>query len=121
MSKETIHVIVTVGIIALMFAWVPLVNIVCPPGWRSKKESSTEEKEQETRQERQSIPRVKPIQTSESSLSSPGLAERSRDLLQAMSIRGDREIFPSPTAPRASRSVVRNSLSRREINGTCAE
>ena len=42
MSADSIHIIITIGIIALMFAWVPLVNIICPPGWKSGGESSTE-------------------------------------------------------------------------------
>jgi hypothetical protein len=31
MSNEIIALIVTVAIIALLFAWAPLLNFICPP------------------------------------------------------------------------------------------
>jgi hypothetical protein len=31
MSDEAIALIITIAIIALLFAWVPLLNWVCPP------------------------------------------------------------------------------------------
>jgi cytochrome c oxidase assembly protein Cox11 len=31
MSDETIALIITVAIIALLFAWAPLLNFICPP------------------------------------------------------------------------------------------
>ncbi|WP_353066086.1 hypothetical protein RBB77_07395 [Tunturibacter psychrotolerans] len=31
MSDEIIALIITVAIIALLFAWVPLLNFICPP------------------------------------------------------------------------------------------
>ncbi|MEI9981719.1 MAG: hypothetical protein WDN23_22525 [Edaphobacter sp.] len=88
MSADTIHVIVTVGIIALMFAWVPFLNVICPPGWRSLRESSREKKARQT--------------DSASSLSSQRLADRSRDLLEALSTRGQRNGVSSHAGPPSS-------------------
>jgi uncharacterized membrane protein YhhN len=31
MSEEIIALIITVAIIALLFAWAPLLNLICPP------------------------------------------------------------------------------------------
>jgi hypothetical protein len=31
MSEEIIALIITVAIIALLFAWAPLLNFICPP------------------------------------------------------------------------------------------
>jgi hypothetical protein len=31
MSDEVIALVITLGIIALFFLWVPLLNLVCPP------------------------------------------------------------------------------------------
>jgi hypothetical protein len=31
MSNEIIALIITVAIIALLFAWAPLLNFICPP------------------------------------------------------------------------------------------
>jgi hypothetical protein len=45
MSDDWIHNLITIGVIALLFSWVPLVNVFWPPGWRSTRESSTVEKE----------------------------------------------------------------------------
>ena len=82
-------IIVTVGIIALMFAWVPCLNLICPPGWRSEKEESSEKKQDETREKKAPV----------SSLSSRRLADQSRDFLHALSARGEREM------PRSQASV----------------
>ncbi len=35
MSEQSICLILTVLIIALMFAWVPFLNLVCPPCGRA--------------------------------------------------------------------------------------
>lgn len=35
MSEQTLSLIVAVAIIALMFAWVPFLNFVCPPCGRA--------------------------------------------------------------------------------------
>jgi hypothetical protein len=80
MSDDSIHLIITIGIIVLMFAWVPFVNIICPPGWRSAEKSSTEEEQGETRQKTPSV-------SSLSSLSSRRLADQSRNFLHALSAR----------------------------------
>lgn len=45
MSSDSIHVIITVGIIVLMFSWIPFVNVICPPGWRSTESSSKKKTE----------------------------------------------------------------------------
>ena len=128
MSDDSIHLIVTIAIIAVMFAWVPFVNVICPPGWRSTRPS--EKKEQEAQPEK-SLPqarppkpaqRAAPTQATPLSTRSRRHAEQSRDLLQAMGSRGDREVVrPQQAAMRVPARVVENSLSRREINNTCAE
>ena len=93
-----LNIIITVGIIALMFAWVPCLNLICPPGWRSEEESS-EKKQDETREKKAPV----------SSLSSRRLADQSRDFLHALSARGEREM------PRSQGSVQNVSP------GSCAE
>ncbi len=35
MSEAILAIIVTAAIVALMFAWVPILNIVCPPCGRA--------------------------------------------------------------------------------------
>jgi hypothetical protein len=92
-------IIITVGIIVLMFAWVPFLDIICPRGWRSDEESSPEKKQSETRQRTASV----------SSLSSKRLADQSGDFLHALSTRGEQEI------PRSQASSSRVSP------GSCAE
>ena len=76
MSADSIHVVVTIGIIAVMFAWVPFLHVVCPSAWRVD-EQPKEKKPEETRQQKASV----------APLSSQGLAEKSRDFLQALSTR----------------------------------
>jgi hypothetical protein len=75
MSNDSIHVMVTVGIITFMFAWVPFLNVVCPPGWRSAGESP-----QKKKQRNQSTVSVAP-------LSSARRADQSREILDALSTR----------------------------------
>ena len=87
MSKESVSIIVTVVVIALMFAWVPLVNFVCPPGWSSKETSPDEENERERQPTQQMRP---PAAVPSSSLSSKRLRDQSRDLCAAISARGER-------------------------------
>ena len=82
----SINFIVTVGIIALMFAWVPFLKLICPTGW-GQAESSSEKKQGETR----------PRTASVSSLSSRRLASQSHDLLHALSDRGGRGVPRSQT------------------------
>jgi hypothetical protein len=49
MSEDSIHNIITFAVLVVMFSWVPLVNVVCPPGWRrSAKEVSKEKKPRAT-------------------------------------------------------------------------
>jgi len=74
------RIIITVGVIALMFAWVPFLNLICPPGWKSVEESPAETKRDEPRGT-----------ASVSSLSSSRLADQSRDFLHALSARGELE------------------------------
>jgi hypothetical protein len=31
MSDEVIAIVITIAIIALLFVWVPLLNLICPP------------------------------------------------------------------------------------------
>jgi hypothetical protein len=91
MSKESISIIIAIVVIALMFAWVPLVNYVCPPGWSSKETSADEEKEQDKVNERQPPKRTgRPDAVPVSGLSSKRLREQSRDLCEAISARRDR-------------------------------
>ena len=122
-SGDSIHIIIAVGVIALLFSWVPLVNVVCPPGWRSTEESSTEEKKRETPQLTQSSqrvgshPSIPPQVSSMSSLSSGRLADQSRDLLRALSTRDHSQ----PSASRIPQAPAENPVSRKEINKTCAE
>jgi hypothetical protein len=86
MSDDTVHVLVAVGIITLMFAWVPFLNVLCPPGWRSVEKSPNEKKEGEVqRRETHSI----------SPLTSRHLAHQSRDFLEALSTRGGRKVSHS--------------------------
>jgi hypothetical protein len=73
MSADSVHVLVTVGVIALMFAWVPLLRIVCPNAWRVE-DSPKEKKKDEKR------PSVAP-------LSSRRFAEQSKEFLHALSTR----------------------------------
>ena len=77
----SINLVITVGIIALMFAWVPFLKLICPTGWEPTR-SSSEKKQGETR----------PRTASVSSLSSRRLANQSHDLLHALSDRGGRGV-----------------------------
>ena len=92
MSSDSIHIIITIGIVILMFSWVPFVNIICPPGWRSVKPS--EEKEDEKQQQKASMSR-RPSRRA---------ANQSQEILQALSTRGNRQIprsqagAPSPSS-----------------------
>jgi hypothetical protein len=96
MSRESISIIVTIVVIALMFAWVPLVNFVCPPGWSSAEKPSSEEKEREKRKQGQSLQREPSAESTlqkaapVSRLSSRRLRDQSRDLCEAISARGER-------------------------------
>jgi hypothetical protein len=119
MSADSIHVIIAVGIIALMFAWVPFANVVCPPGFRSAEKTAKREPQQQrpSPQLIASPPLTKPAPVS--SLSSRRLAEQSRDLLDELSARGEQSIPQSqPAAPYVPRE---NALSQKEIIKTCAE
>lgn len=117
MSADSIHIIVTVGIIALMFSWVPFVNGLCPPGFRSREKTGKKsyDARPETSPQHAASPPANPAQPS--SLSSRRLANQSRDLLNAISARGHSD----PVVPRIPRTSVENSLSRKEIIKTCAE
>jgi cytochrome c oxidase assembly protein Cox11 len=46
--EKIMTTIITIAVIAIMFAWVPLLNYICPPGWSSAP-TSEEKKERETR------------------------------------------------------------------------
>ena len=57
MSEDSIHNIITIVVLVLLFSWVPLVNVFRPPGWRRlTKELSTEEKAQTTPRQEQATP-----------------------------------------------------------------
>jgi hypothetical protein len=99
MSNDTIHVIITTGIIALMFSWVPFINVIFPPGWRSEERSAAKKKENEVQGDKASV----------SSLTSRRLAEKSRDFLDALSSREGRGM------PRSGDGV------RHVPPGSCAE
>jgi hypothetical protein len=117
MSADSIHIIITVGIIALMFSWVPFVNGLCPPGFRSREK--TEQKSHDTgRGPSPQHAASRPANSAQpSSLSSRRLAGQSRDLLNAMSARGRSDAG----APRIPQTSVEKSLSQKEIIKTCAE
>ena len=89
MSDDTVHVLVAVGIITLMFAWVPFLNVLCPPGWRSAEKSPTEKKAGEVLRRRQT--------NSISPLTSRHLAGQSRDFLEALSTRRGQKISHAPS------------------------
>ncbi len=99
MSNDTIHVIITIGIIALMFSWVPFINVICPPGWRSQERSSAKKKDNEAEGDKVSV----------ASLTSRRLADKSRDFLDALSSRDGRDM------PRSGDGV------RHVPPGSCAE
>lgn len=80
MSADSIHVVVTVGIIAVMFAWVPFLHVICPNAWKID-EPPAEKKPEEARQPKASV----------APLSSGRLADQSREILHALSTR-EREI-----------------------------
>jgi hypothetical protein len=95
----SINLIVTVGIIALMFAWVPFLKLICPTGWGPTGSSSEKKHHGETR----------PRMASVSSLSSRRLANQSHDLFHALSDRG-------------GRGVPRSHAEMRGVSpGSCAE
>ena len=82
MSQDAIHVVITAGFIGLMFAWVPIVGVLCPSVWRTSEGMSSPREEQLASRQRP---------TSVASLSSPRYADQSRDFLEALSTRGERE------------------------------
>ena len=95
----SINLLITVGIIALLFAWVPFLKLICPAGWGPAGRSSPEKMQDETHQRTSSV----------SSLSSRRLANESHDLLNALSARG-------------GRGVPRSHATGQSVSpGTCAE
>ena len=125
MTQDTVHTIITVGVIAALFSWVPLVNVVCPPGWRSA-ERDAEKKESRMRQQEQarcdaSRPVIADRAVEFSSLSSQRLADKSRDLFRALSARDDAEIVSSASAAMRVPRAKESSIGRKEIIKTCAE
>ena len=46
MSQDAIHVVITAGFIGLMFAWVPIVGVLCPSVWRTSEGMSSQREEQ---------------------------------------------------------------------------
>src|SRR5580704_9514528 len=84
MSEGSISILITVGIIALLFAWVSFLSTVWPAGWRLAEKSSKGKKQGETRRQAASV-------SSLSSRSSRRLEDQSRDFLYALSARGGRE------------------------------
>jgi hypothetical protein len=120
MSADSIHIIVTIGIVALMFSWVPFVNAICPPGFRSTKKA--EEKQRKRRPSLMQYASPSPVNPPRrpcpvSSLSSRRLADQSRDLLHALSARDHAE----PATAYTPRTAPEGSLSQKEIIKTCAE
>ena len=102
MSQDSLHIVITIGIIALMFAWVPLLGFICPPGWSSRDTSKEQEKSElesgqnTVRHDVSDLITLPPAAPS-ASRSSKRIADKSRDLLQAMSGRGDRSISRVPS------------------------
>ena len=106
MSKESISITVAIVVIALMFAWVPLVNYVCPPGWSSKETSADEDKKPDRVNERQPPKQtVQPDAVQVSGLSSERLRKQSRDLCEAISARRDRGLARSESTASEIRSA----------------
>ena len=93
MSEGSISILITVGIIVLIFAWVLFLNTLCPARWRLAEKPSTEKNRGETRRQAASVSSL----SSSSRLSSRRLEDQSRDFLHALSARGGRETPRSET------------------------
>jgi len=78
----SISIIITLGIIGLMFAWVLFLNHIWPDECRPDDESSPEKQQSKTQQRTASV----------SSLPSKRLADRSGDFLHALSTREKQNI-----------------------------
>ncbi len=51
MSEQALSIIITVAIIALMFAWAPFLNFVCPPCGRALERLRLRKAQGQTRRE----------------------------------------------------------------------
>jgi hypothetical protein len=93
MSEQSIPLIVTAAAIALMFGWVQVLNFACPHWRRALKRRRLKimNPKRNRRDRRIDAPshRATAQAAPSSSLSSRRLATQSRDLLQAISARGD--------------------------------
>ena len=58
MSDTTIALIITVAIIALLFAWVPVLNLICPPCARFLKRRSVQRETFPSSQSRSSVQQI---------------------------------------------------------------
>jgi hypothetical protein len=84
MSEDSIRIVITAGIIALMFAWVPILGVICP-SLRKSLQSSNGSASREARSKKRCRP------ASVTPLASSRYADQSRDFLHALSTRGERE------------------------------
>jgi hypothetical protein len=93
MSDKSIPLIVTVVILALMFAWVQLLNFAFPR-WRRSIKRRLLKRMYLQRAKRRPNHRVSSRQSNpdHAPLSSHRLKNQSRDLLQALSAIGDRAV-----------------------------
>ena len=111
MSEKSIPLIVTVAIIALMFAWVQLLNFACPRWRRALKRRRLKMMNvyRDRRGGRLSVTSCKTIPAkavSMSTLSSRRLADQSRDILQAISSRGEQAVSRSQSTPQHINSIA---------------
>ncbi len=86
MYEESIHIVVTAGIIALMFAWVPILGAIFPPAWKPSERPC---KGASSQRKRRYSARSQPV--SVAPLRSPRFSKQSREILEALSSRGERE------------------------------
>ena len=94
MSEQSIPLIVTAAAIALMFGWIQVLNFACPHWRRALKRRRLKimNVKRNRRDYRIDAPshRATAQEAPRSSVSSRRLANQSRDLLQAISAKGDR-------------------------------
>ena len=110
MSKDLMSVVIAVGIIALMFAWAGILDFVFPR-WLSSADSRREKEERDSLQEKRCARGAasQPITSAYAARVLPRasrrLAERSQDVLHALSTRRQGEVARSRSAAPSSRSI----------------
>ena len=110
MSKDLMSVVIAVGIIALMFAWAGILDFIFPR-WLSSADSRREKEERDSLQEKRCARGAasQPITSAYAARVLPRasrrLAERSQDVLHALSTRRQGEVARSRSAAPSSRSI----------------